>query len=460
MKIENIHNVYFIGIGGIGMSGLARLFLNEGKFVAGYDRIATELTSNLQKEGAAIHFDDDVSLVPENVINKPHQTLIVVTPAIPENHNEWNYFIQNGFTIMKRSEVVGIISKGKKTIAIAGTHGKTTVTSITAHLINNGDGDCLALLGGISKNYNSNVILNKKASRLIVEADEYDRSFLRLFPQIAIITSIDPDHLDIYKDEKALIRAFEQFASQIKTGGKLIIKKHVADKIKVPTTIKKITYAVDEQADYYASGIHKEQDKFIFDIVTPEKTIEKVHVGIPVWINIENAVAATAAALSSGINHDKIKNSLASFSGTIRRFDTRFSNEARVYLDDYAHHPEEIKALVKSIRELHPGKHITGIFQPHLYSRTKDFADEFASALSLLDRVWLLDIYPAREEPIPGVTSAIILDRIRSRSKMMVTKDNIMDRIKLEKPEVLLTIGAGDIDMLVKPITKLMKELN
>jgi len=460
MKLEDIHNVYFIGIGGIGMSALARLFLNEGKFVAGYDRVATDLTSSLQKEGAVIHFNDDVSLVPETVISQPHHTLIIVTPAIPKYHTEWNYFTRRGFTIKKRSEVVGIISEGKKTIAIAGTHGKTTVTSITAHVINKGDGDCLALLGGISKNYNSNVILNKSASRLIVEADEYDRSFLRLFPQIGVITSIDPDHLDIYNNDKTLIRAFEQFASQIKAGGKLIIKKPVADKIKVPATIEKITYAVDEPADYYATGIYKKQGNFIFDIVTPEITIEKVHVGVPVWINIENAVAATAAALSSGIDPNKIKNSLASFSGIIRRFDTRYLNESRVYIDDYAHHPEEIKALVKSIRELYPDKHITGIFQPHLYSRTNDFADEFASALSALDRVWLLDIYPAREEPIPGVTSEIILDKLTCNSKMMVNKANVMDQIKLKEPEVLLTIGAGDIDTLVKPITKLMEELN
>ncbi len=459
MKLEDIHNVYFIGIGGIGMSALARLFLNEGKYVAGYDRVATDLTSNLQREGADIHFNDDISLVPEAIISSPHQTLVVITPAIPVNHTEWNYFMQKGFTIKKRSEVIGLISEGKKTIAIAGTHGKTTVTSMTAHLINNGDGDCLALLGGISKNYNSNVVLNNNASKLIVEADEYDRSFLKLFPHIGVITSIDPDHSDIYDNDTALLQAFEQFASQINIGGKLIIKKQVAEKIKVPVTIEKMTYAVDEPADYYATGIFKEQGNFVFNIVTPGITIEKVQVGVPVWINIENAVAATAAALSSGITHDKIKNSLASFSGTVRRFDTRYANKSRVYIDDYAHHPEEIKALVTSMREMHPEKCITGIFQPHLYSRTNDFADEFASALSALDRVWLLDIYPAREEPIPGVTSKLILDKLTCNSKRMVNKTNVLEQIKLEKPEVLLTIGAGDIDTLVKPITKIMEEL-
>lgn len=460
MKLDDIHNVYFIGIGGIGMSALARLFMSEGKFVAGYDRVSTGLTSDLEAEGAIIHFEDNVTLIPSEILSAPEKSLIVVTPAIPNDHKELNYFSENNYNIKKRSEVVGIISEGKRTIAIAGTHGKTTVTSLTAHLIHKGDGDCLALLGGISKNYQSNVVLNANASRLVVEADEYDRSFLRLFPEIGIITSIDPDHLDIYESNHAIFRAFEQFASQIKPGGTLIIKKNVADRIQVPGNINKMTYAVDEPAAFYATNIVKQGGKFTFDIVTPDTTIENVYVGVPVWINIENGVAAAAAASSAGITAGSIKEGLATFSGTIRRFDTRFENGTRFYIDDYAHHPEEIRALVKSIRELYPGKEITGIFQPHLYSRTKDFAEDFAYTLSALDHVWLLDIYPAREKPIPGVTSAIILDRLTSKSRKMVTKESVLENIKNERPEVLLTIGAGDIDMLVKPITKILEGLS
>jgi UDP-N-acetylmuramate--alanine ligase len=460
MKLEEITYVYLIGIGGIGMSALARLFLNEGKYVAGYDRVTTDLTSQLQSEGAVIHFDDNVSQIPEQIKRNRTGTLVIVTPAIPSNHSEWNYLIDQDFHIKKRSEVVGIIAQNKTTIAISGTHGKTTVTSMTAHLLNKGEGDCLALLGGISKNYQSNVILNKNASILVVEADEYDRSFLRLHPQVAVITSMDPDHLDIYGDNNEMDRAFEQFASQIEPGGTLIIKKQVAERIQVPSQINKLTYAVDEVADVYAANITKQEGKFVFDIITPSATIKEVYVGVPVWINIENAVASAAAAVSTGLEPAKVKDGLVSFEGTLRRFDTQYANGSQVYIDDYAHHPEEIKALVKSIRELYPGKKITGIFQPHLYSRTKDFADEFATALSALDDVWLLDIYPAREEPIPGVNSEMILHKIESNSKRMVSKGTVLENIEKESPEVLLTIGAGDIDALVKPITNLLKQGN
>lgn len=457
MKLTDIHNVYLIGIGGIGMSALARLFMNEGKFVAGYDKVSTDLTLALEQEGAVIHYEDDISLIPPNVLEKKEHTLIIITPAIPKEHMEWQFLSNEGYTIKKRSEVVGLVAANKETIAIAGTHGKTTVTTLTAHLLNKGNGNCLALLGGISKNYNSNVILNDKAGQLVVEADEYDRSFLQLYPTVGVITSMDPDHLDIYGSNEEVDKAFVQFALQVKKGGTLIVKKEVADRIEANAGANKFTYAVDAQADFYATNITKEEGKFVFDIVTPGTTIEKVHVGVPVWINIENAVAATAAALSAGLKAEDVKEGLATFQGSLRRFDTRFVNNIMVYIDDYAHHPEEINALVKSMRGLYPDKKITGIFQPHLYSRTRDFADEFAAALSALDDVWLLDIYPAREKPISGVSSALIYKNLTSPSKKMLSKDEVLKALKEDKPEVLLTIGAGDIDELVKPITKMLE---
>ncbi|MDR1527092.1 MAG: UDP-N-acetylmuramate--L-alanine ligase [Dysgonamonadaceae bacterium] len=449
---------YFIGIGGIGMSAIARFYKHEGYEVAGYDKTPSDLTDELQNEGINIHFDDCVAAIPEQFRN--NETLVIYTPAIPDNSLELNYFRDTGNTPVKRSAVLGMIAKDKKVLAVAGTHGKTTTSTLLAHLMTVASNGCTAFLGGVSKNYNSNLLLSK-SEWLVAEADEYDRSFLRLYPHIAIVTAADADHLDIYGTEKEMKNAFGDFVSQIDSDGVLILKKGTKiplDKIRCKT----YSYSYDnKEADFYAFNIFPYKDatttKFLkFDVHTPAGTIDNCTLQLPGWVNIENAVAAVAAAILAGADKNRIKNALETFSGVKRRFDIQINTPELTYIDDYAHHPEELRAAITSVRQMFPGRKILGVFQPHLYTRTRDFADGFADSLSLLDELILLDIYPARELPIEGVTSGIIFDKVRIENKLMRTRDELMNLLKNRDIDVLITLGAGDIDRFVEPITKLL----
>ncbi len=455
MSFEHIHNVYFIGIGGIGMSALARYFKAEGKFVAGYDKTPTELTDEMIDEGIEIHFEDDIRNIPSALRHTGlvlHNTLIVYTPAIPKDSAELNYFLEHKFTLMKRSEVLGLVTKNNFTIAVAGTHGKTTTSSMIAHLLRASGVDCTAFLGGISKNYHSNLLLSRESSSkniFVVEADEYDRSFLTLHPDIAIITSMDADHLDIYGDKKFLEDSYRLFAQQLKPGGKLISKKDLPLK---DLGLNHSEYSVDGACEYSASGIEIKNHQYHFNWNNSSSTIADLSSEMPGKHNVENAVAAIAAVRQLGISPDKISAALHSYTGVKRRFDYRVRTGPTVFIDDYAHHPEELRACISSVRELYPGKKITGIFQPHLYSRTRDFAEGFAKSLSMLDALILLDIYPARELPIKGVTSKIIFDKVSIKDKIMCSADDVLKILGEKKTDVLLTLGAGDIDQLVSPI--------
>jgi len=454
MNIEDIHNVYFIGIGGIGMSAIARYFNTLGKNVAGYDKVSRPLTDQLIKEGIDIHFDDNIDDIPYDFRDNV-TTVVVYTPAIPNDNNELNFFRANGFVIKKRSEVLGMISKEKKCLAVAGTHGKTTVTTILSHLMRQSRMGCNAFLGGISKNYNTNYLVDKESKYMVVEADEFDRSFLQLSPQKAIITAVDADHLDIYSGSDDIKETFKKFVSRINSGGKLIIKNGLEFKLPERNDIDIYTYSINEDTDFRAINIRIENGLYLFDFVGVKGKIENLVLGLPGLINVENAVAAIAMATLSGVHNDEIYNSIRKFKGIQRRFDYQIHRDDFVYIDDYAHHPEELKASINSIRELFKAKKLTGIFQPHLYTRTRDFADEFAKSLELLDEIILLDIYPAREKPIEGVNSGIIFNKITNPNKIQCTKKELINILKTKKPEVLVTLGAGDIDELVEPIKKL-----
>lgn len=445
-------SIYFIGIGGIGMSNLARYFLSKGMPVAGYDRTETALTKALEAEGANIHYVDDIEVVPQAFLNK-HDTLIIYTPAIPETNNELTYFKNAGFKLMKRSQVLGEITKSGNAICVAGTHGKTTVSSMTAHLLRQSHVDCNAFLGGILKNYDSNLLLSDKSPIMVVEADEYDRSFHWLEPWIAIITSADPDHLDIYGTPKAYRESFEKFSSLIRENGYVIIKKDIPLTPRCRKSVKMFTYSAS-QGDFHAENIRVGNGEIFFDMVTPDTTIRDIQLGVPMKVNIENAVAAIAAATIGGVSADEIKSGMKSFAGAKRRFDFQIKTSDMVLLDDYAHHPKELSASIESIKMLYPDKKISGIFQPHLYTRTRDFADEFAQSLSLLDEVILLDIYPAREKPIEGVSSEIIFEKISSPQKKLLKKEELIDYIRNKNFDVLVTLGAGDIDTLLPEIKK------
>jgi len=456
MDIDKLQKVYFIGIGGIGMSAIARFFKSIGKDVSGYDRTSTDLTKNLINEGMDIHFFDDVNLIPENFkeINEIDRNLIVYTPAIQDNHKELNYFKKNGFVLLKRSEVLGLISNKQKGIAVAGTHGKTTVSTIIAHLLKQSDKDCSAFLGGISKNYNSNLLLSEKSNYVVVEADEFDRSFLKLYPYLEVITSVDADHLDIYKNKEQLKHSYKQFIKQIKPNGKLIIKKGIDLNLNDDKKIKRFTYSLDSEADFFAKNITLENGKYWFDIVTPTTVIKNLSLGLTGLMNVENAVAAVAVAYMVGVGEESLRLSLKSFLGVKRRFDFIIKKDDLTYIDDYAHHPEEIKACINSVKKLFPGRKITGVFQPHLYSRTRYFADEFAKSLDLLDELILLEIYPARESPIKGINSKLILDKVSLKEKTLCPFYKLIEKFKEKELEILLTLGAGDIDKLVEPIKK------
>jgi len=454
VDIKTIHNVYFLGVGGIGMSAIARYFNTLGINVAGYDKVSKPLTDDLINEGINIHFSDDIINIPEEFKNK-HNTLVVYTPAMPKNHKELNYFIKEGFSIKKRSEVLGMLSREKKCIAVAGTHGKTTITTMIAHLMRKSRMGCNAFLGGISKNYKTNFLADKDSKYVIVEADEFDRSFLQLNPQKAIISSVDADHLDIYSDENDLKSAFKQFVNQINSGGKLLVKAELDFEIPERDDIEVYTYSLDKESDFRAENIRIENGLYVFDFIGLKGRINNLKLGLPGLMNVENAIAAIGIATMSGVHNDEIFNSLKKFKGIQRRFDYQIQRDDFVYIDDYAHHPEELKASIGSAKELFEGKRITGIFQPHLYTRTRDFVDGFAECLELLDEIILLDIYPAREEPIPGVRSEIIFNKIKNQNKTLCTKAELMEILKDRKPEVLMTLGAGDIDEFIEPIKKL-----
>ena len=451
-------NVYLIGIGGIGMSALARYYKHEGCSVAGYDHVESPLTKQLEAEGIPIHYTDNIALIPDLYKSGAANVLVIYTPAVPSSHSELQYYCNNSYRVVKRSAVLGLIAKQKHTLAVAGTHGKTTTSTLLAHLLTAAGGGCTAFLGGISKNYHTNLLLSK-SENMVVEADEFDRSFLQLFPQAAIITSADADHLDIYGTDAEIKKAFAEFASQIKPNGLLVIKKGVA--INLPSNKQAIyRYSYNEPCDFYASNIAPlENGYFRFNIHTPSGVIADCTLGIPGWINIENAVAAAALALSVGVDKHALKEALASFAGVERRFDVQLNTHGITYIDDYAHHPEELKAALSSIQQMFPGRNLTAIFQPHLYTRTRDFYKEFAKSLELADEIILLDIYPARELPIEGVSSQIIYNNIANSNKLLCTKSELLDVIKNKKDiDVLVTLGAGDIDRFVKPITAILKE--
>lgn len=454
MNINEIHNVYFLGIGGIGMSAIARYYKTIGKGVAGYDKVSKPLTDELISEGIRIHFNDNIDNIPTEFKNKEN-TLIVYTPAIPKGHAELNYFLNHGFEIKKRSEVLGMLSQDKKCIAVAGTHGKTTITTMIAHLMRQSRMGCNAFLGGISKNYKTNYLVDKEGQYVVVEADEFDRSFLKLNPQKAIITAVDEDHLDIYSDHQDLKDAFKQFVNQINPGGKLIIKADLDFTVPKRDDIETYTYSLNADSDFRAENIRIDNGLYIFDFVGIKGRIDNLKLGLPGLLNVENAVAAIGMATIAGVHNDEIFNSLGKFKGIHRRFDYQIHRDDFVYIDDYAHHPEELKASIKSAKELFKDKKLTGIFQPHLYTRTRDFADEFATSLELLDEIILLDIYPAREEPIPGVSSGIIFDKIKNDNKTLCAKSELLNLLKNKKPEILMTLGAGDIDELIEPIKKM-----
>lgn len=452
---NSIDALYFIGAGGIGMSALVRYYLSKGKKVGGYDRVESVLTRQLNDEGAEIHYDDNIDLIPAVYKNKEN-TLIVYTPAIPDDHCELNFFRDKGFRILKRSQVLGEITKTNKGLCVAGTHGKTTTSSMIAHLLKQSHVDCNAFLGGILKNYNSNLFLSDKSDLTVIEADEYDRSFHQLHPYMAVITSVDPDHLDIYGNEQAYYQSFIDFTSLIKEGGVLIIKDNLPIVPKIKEGVKIYTYSESGSSDFHATNIRIQNGEIFFDFVTPKEIISDIQLGVPIKINIENAVAAMAVARLNNVTPEELKTGMASFSGVKRRFDFHLKNDNIVLIDDYAHHPEELKASITSVKELYPGKKLCTVFQPHLYSRTKDFYPEFAEALSLSDEVVLVDIYPAREEPIPGVSSKIILDEIRIKDKKLCKKEELIPLFQNSEHELVLITGAGDIELLVEPIKNVL----
>ncbi|WP_316817479.1 UDP-N-acetylmuramate--L-alanine ligase [Pedobacter nyackensis] len=447
MELNNIKRVYFIGIGGIGMSAIARYFAKRGCLVSGYDKTRTGLTTALEQEGILISYVDDHSFIPADFTENNEQTLIVYTPAIPVTSVVLNYFRDKGFDLKKRSEVLGIISKGQFCIAVAGTHGKTTTSSIIAHVLTHTGYGCTAFLGGISSNYNSNFLIGDN-NVVVVEADEYDRSFLTLHPDISVITSMDADHLDIYGDAAQLNESFELFAGQLKEDGKLFVKEGLP--------LNGITYSANLDSSLKATNIHVENGNFVFDFEDGYTKIKDLTLLLPGKHNVENAVAAIGVALSLGIHPKSIKKAIAAFKGVKRRFEYIVRSPEHIYIDDYAHHPEELRACFDAVRQLYPEKKLTVVFQPHLFTRTRDFADEFAKVLSTVDNLLLLEIYPARELPLPGVNSQFLLDKMSLVNKQILGKESVLEYVKDNKPELLLTVGAGDIDTLIQPLKAIL----
>lgn len=449
-------NIYFLGIGGIGMSAIARYFKAKGFGVAGYDRTRSRLCEELEAEGIAIHYTDDVAQIAPEFLQK-ESTLVVYTPAIPAEHTEFCYFKEQGFKIQKRAQVLGEITRVERGLCVAGTHGKTTTSTMLAHLLKQSHVDCNAFLGGISKNYTNNLLLSDKSDFVVIEADEFDRSFHHLTPYIAVVTAVDADHLDIYGTYEAYLESFAHFTSLIAEGGCLIMKKGIALQPRLGKNVKLYTYSSTDEADFYAKNIRIGNGIIVFDFVTPTETIADVELGVPVLVNVENSVAAMAIAWLNGVTADELCQAMASFAGIRRRFETWLKTDSLTIIDDYAHHPAELEASIKSVKALYADKKVLGVFQPHLYSRTRDFYKEFAAALSYLDEVVLLDIYPARELPIEGVTSQIIFDEIANENKTLITKKELLDCLKSKRFDVLLTVGAGDIDTYLPQIVEMLK---
>ena len=451
--MKDFDALYFVGAGGIGMAALERYFLAKGKRIAGYDRTPSELTAALEQEGVHIDFDENPDLIPE-YCRDPERTLVVYTPAVPDSHQGLTYFRENGFEVLKRAALLGVVTSHSKGLCFAGTHGKTTTSSMAAHILHDSGIGCNAFLGGVLRNYNSNFLLSPTSPYSVIEADEFDRSFHHLRPHIAVVTSTDPDHLDIYGTAENYLESFAHFTELIQPGGALIIHTGLALKPRVPEGVKTYTYG-REAGDFHAQNIRKGDGEITFDLVTPWETVSDISLGVPVDINIENGIAAMAACRLVEVPVDAMRKAMASFMGPKRRFEFWLKEpgkQGRVMIDDYAHHPGELTASIKSVRDLYPDRRLTVIFQPHLYTRTRDFAPGFAAALSLADEVILLPIYPAREEPIPGVTSEMILEQVTSTKKCIYSKENLIRSIELSNFDVLLTAGAGDIANLLPQI--------
>ena len=457
--MEEIKAVYFVGIGGIGMSAIARYFLSRGLVVAGYDRTPSDLTKALQEEGALVHYEDNVELIPAPCRDR-ESTLVVYTPAIPAEHTELTFFRNNGFEIQKRAQVLGTLTRSLKGLCVAGTHGKTTTSSMAAHLLHQSHVDCNAFLGGITKNYGTNYILSQKSPYVVIEADEFDRSFHWLTPFASVITATDADHLDIYGTEEAYLESFSKYSSLILPGGYLILHTGLKMKPAVQEGVTVFTYS-REDGDFHAENVRIGDGRITFDLVSPLGNIQGIELGVPVSVNIENGIAAMALAQIAGATAEEIRRGMLSFSGVDRRFDFHIKTDKMAYLSDYAHHPEEIRRSLESLRELYQGRRIKAIFQPHLYTRTRDFYKDFAAALSLLDDVCIVDIYPAREAPIPGVTSKLIYDNLKPGIKReMCSKDGILDVVRQGGFDVLVTLGAGDIEDYVQQMTDILRPLS
>ncbi|PTL32359.1 UDP-N-acetylmuramate--L-alanine ligase [Prevotella sp. oral taxon 376] len=457
MEPKDIKAVYFVGAGGIGMSAIARYFMHRGLVVAGYDKTPSDLTRHLEKEGMLIHYEENINEIP-HACRDPKSCLIIYTPAIPAEHKELVYFRENGFEIEKRAQVLGTLTRTHKGLCVAGTHGKTTTSTMCAHIMHQSHVDCNAFLGGISKNYGTNYILSDKSDYVVIEADEFDRSFHWLRPWMSIITSTDPDHLDIYGTKEAYLESFRHYTELIQPGGSLILHKNLEMRAHVQESVKIYEYSLNE-GDFHAENIKIENGEITFDFISPIENVPNIMLGQPVPINIENGVAAMAMAQLNGCNAEELRYGMRTYEGVDRRFDFKIKNNKHVFLSDYAHHPKEIYQSAKSIRELYEDRKITAIFQPHLYTRTRDFYKEFADALSQLDEVILCDIYPAREKPIPGVTSKLIYDNLKAGvEKSMVKKDDILDLVKNRDFDVLMVLGAGDLDNYVPQITKIIED--
>lgn len=457
MDVNTLKAVYFIGAGGIGMSALVRYFLSKGKTVGGYDRTPTELTRKLEEEGASIHYEDNVEGISQDFLDA-QTTLVVYTPAIPAEHKELTFFRQQGFEVQKRAQVLGMLTRTERGLCVAGTHGKTTTSTLAAYLLDHSHVGCNAFLGGISKNYGTNLLLSDTSDFVVIEADEFDRSFHWLTPYASVITATDSDHLDIYGDHAAYVESFRKYTSLIRPDGYLIVKKGIDLTPDVQLGVTVYTYATNE-GDFHATNIHTGNGEITFDYVSPLGNINGIRLGVPVYVNIENGIAAMALAQIAGATADEIRAAMPGFRGVDRRFDFKLKNDRIVFLSDYAHHPAEIRQSVYSMRMLYPDRKITAVFQPHLYTRTRDFYKDFADSLSLLDEVILLDIYPAREEPIAGVSSRLIYDHLRPGiEKSLCHKEDLLDTLRNKKLDVLITLGAGDIDNYVPQIYEILKD--
>ncbi|ASB48393.1 UDP-N-acetylmuramate--L-alanine ligase [Alkalitalea saponilacus] len=455
---DNIKQVWFIGIGGIGMSAVARYFHLKGMRVAGYDRTPSVITDAIESEGMEVCFSDGVELIGDD-FRDGSTTLVVFTPAVEASHRQLIWFREHGFTVLKRSEVLGLITQNSTAVCVAGTHGKTTISTMATHLFRQSGVGCTAFLGGISRNYRTNFLWDEKSPFTILEADEFDRSFLRLTPQTAIVSAIDADHLDIYGNKDEVEKAFVEFGNRIAENGNLLIKKGIDVNWKLNNGVRMFTYSLNQTADFYAKDVQLQNGRYCFNMVTPFGEIEGLTCGIPGLVNVENAIGAMALALLNGVDEEEIRKALPTFTGIARRFDVLINQPQLVYIDDYAHHPEEIRATLSSVKNLYPGVPVTGIFQPHLFTRTRDFAEEFAASLSVLDEVLLMDIYPARENPIEGVDSQMIGEKIKNISVIYCNRTDVVEKLNITTPRVVISMGAGDIDREVNRLKDKIEQL-